>query len=539
MAMTHSPWRSLAGLVLPLLVLNGLLTLGNRWPGLGVTLNGQLSIELALGVAVLAGWIGWRGAPSPRQRTGLAALASLWVVLRYVDITAPAMLGRGVNLYWDTQHVWQVLRMAGTEGHAGALALGFAALLLAVGVLFVLIRMLITALCRALGQTPARRVALLMSALVLAAWFAGPRFGVNTDAGFARPVSTTLTEQARMLAASIASRNSGGALLGPSPAFDGNLGVLAGADVLILFAEAYGAITFDAPHIASAIVESRRAFKQAIGDTGRHVVSARVRSPTFGGASWLAHAALLTGVDTSNPDHYAALLTTRRPSLVSHFARHGYRTIAWMPGIQRPWPEGRFYGFDRYATVNSIGYQGPAFGYWQVPDQASMALLEAQELFPAHPPGPHTPRLVVFPTVITHAPFRPVPPYVEDWSRILQPDGYTSAEVAAALAQPVDWGAPTPAYIDALRYQFEWVGAFLRRRQDADFVLIIIGDHQPIGAVTGPGAPWDVPVHVISRNPELTRRLEAAGFVPGIEPAHAALGGMHALTRVLAEGFSD
>ena len=82
---------------------------------------------------------------------------------------------------------------------------------------------------------------------------------------------------------------------------------------------------------------------------------------------------------TSTNDTFL-LLTTRRPTLVSHVARHGYRTVGWMPGMQRPWPEVAFYGFERYADAQGVGYTGPGFGYWRIPDQASIALLHAQEL---------------------------------------------------------------------------------------------------------------------------------------------------------------
>lgn len=535
MATAHSRWHTLAALILPLLVLNILLTMDNRWPGLGVVLHARLSIELILGLALLGAWIGWRGAPSRPMQQGIAALASLWVVLRYVDITVPALLGRRVNVYWDTQHVWQILRMAGADGQWGTLVLGLLAFVLALAVLFVLMRLLITPLCTALCSPRARGWALAAAITIAAGWFAAPHPGFNPL--FAQPVSKMLTEQAQMLATSLANRDND-AMLTPSPAFDGNLAVLGGADVLILFSEAYGAITYDAPHIATAIGPARAAFGQAIDQTGRMVVSARVRSPTFGGASWLAHSALLTGIDTANPDHYAVLLTTRRPSLVSHFARHGYRTVAWTPGIQRPWPEGRFYGFERYADLTTLGYRGTTFGYWQVPDQAAMALLDAQELSPTEPPSARKPRLVFFPTVTTHAPFRPVPPYVDDWARIVRPDGYTPAEVAAALAQPGDWTAPTPGYIESFSYKFEWLAHYLLERADSELVIVLIGDHQPIGAVTGPGAPWDVPVHVISRNPLLTARLEAAGFVRGLEPPQTALGAMFELTSILAEQFA-
>ena len=68
------------------------------------------------------------------------------------------------------------------------------------------------------------------------------------------------------------------------------------------------------------------------------------------------------------------LLASERPTLVSHFARHGYRTVGWMPGLKRPWPEGAFYGFDRLADDAGIGYHGPDFGYWRIPDHAAMRL---------------------------------------------------------------------------------------------------------------------------------------------------------------------
>ena len=53
----------------------------------------------------------------------------------------------------------------------------------------------------------------------------------------------------------------------------------------------------------------------------------------------------------SDPGDYELLLATQRPTLVQHFKAHGYRTVSWMPGLQKPWPEGSFYGFDRYADA--------------------------------------------------------------------------------------------------------------------------------------------------------------------------------------------
>ena len=45
------------------------------------------------------------------------------------------------------------------------------------------------------------------------------------------------------------------------------------------------------------------------------------------------------------------------------------------------------------------------------------------------------------------------------------------------------------------------IGGYLRLRPDRDFVMILIGDHQPAAAVSGKDAPWTVPVHVIASRP--------------------------------------
>ena len=65
--------------------------------------------------------------------------------------------------------------------------------------------------------------------------------------------------------------------------------------------------------------------------------------------------------------------------------------------------------------------------------------------------------------------------------------------------------------------------------------VVIVGDHQPTAAVTGEGARWDVPVHVVSDDAALLARLEARGFVRGLEPARASLGGLQGLTTTLLE----
>ncbi|WP_341649362.1 hypothetical protein [Thauera humireducens] len=69
-------------------------------------------------------------------------------------------------------------------------------------------------------------------------------------------------------------------------------------------------------------------------------------------------------------------------------------------------------------------------------------------------------------------------------------------------------------------------------------MVIVVGDHQPMGTVTGPGADWDVPMHVITGNAVLLGRLAALGFQPGLEPDRPALGRMASITSRLVEVFA-
>ena len=183
-----------------------------------------------------------------------------------------------------------------------------------------------------------------------------------------------------------------------------------------------------------------------------------------------------------------------------------------------------------------LGYRGPKFGPWFIPDQYSMARFD--EL---HPIGPDTsPRLLFFPTITSHFPFRQVPPYQPDWSRLLSPRPFESEDVERALAYQVgDWMSLLPEYLRTIEYTYAWLAGYLEQPSPRDYLMILVGDHQPASSVTGPDAPWDVPVHVITSRPELVERFRALGFQPGLEPRRPVLGGMHELTWLLADAFDS
>jgi hypothetical protein len=500
-------------------ILNTLLTFENRWPGLGVLYMPRLSFELCLGLALLAAWVAWRGVPTPRATTALAFGFVLLVAVRYLDVTVPAVMGRPVNLYWDGRHAFELIRVVGQSWSWWHVTGALSALLLGASLLLVVARWGMATLAHALATLPSLRRGSGLAAgafsLCFVAYVPDER---DTRWFFSLPLTPTLMQQATLLTQA-AWPGQADATLGPGPAFDTDLHALrtpeGSADVILMFAESYGAVAFDDAAMQTTLAPARARLLDAIDASGRQVVSARVRAATFGGASWLSHASLLSGIAIDEPARHNLLLASERPTLVQHFARHGYRTVGWMPGIKRPWPEGAFYGFERLADDARLGYSGPDVGYWRIPDHAAMELLQAQELNSSS----RKPVFAVFPTTSTHAPFHPLP------------------TLPGESAADGDTGSTAERYTRSLRYQFRWLARHLAVTDPSRQVLIIVGDHQPPGGLAGRDASWDVPVHVIASDPALIRRFENLGFTAGLQPSDAALGDMHELTRALLLAF--
>jgi hypothetical protein len=314
------------------------------------------------------------------------------------------------------------------------------------------------------------------------------------------------------------------------------LGRLAGDDVLLMFLESYGAVTYDAPAIARIVAPARDELAHAAQATGRHVVSAYASSPTFGGGSWLAHASFMSGVEVRDTGDYMLLLTQERDTWPKRFRAAGYRSIAVMPGMRSAWPEGAFYGFDAIHDELALEYQGPDFGWWRIPDQFSLARVGDLETRA----DLHAPLLTFFPTINTHVPFLPVPPYQADWQRVLAAEPYPAEDVEASLAAMPDWEALGEPYADSFVYTFTYLAGYLRERPAADEILVLIGDHQPAASVAGPGARWDVPVHVVTHRDDIAAGLIAAGFVEGVAlaPQQKPIATLPELSALLLSTFA-
>ena len=529
-----------------LLLLDVSVTFENVWPTPRVWWEGGVSIELAVCLLVMA-IAGWRRRQPPSAKT-IAWLSAAWTALvfgRYTDVTAPALYGREINMYWDAQYMPDVAAMITRVTPLWLIVATAAAMTLIIWLVYRAIRWAWTVVGAALAAVPERRIAMVASLAVITL-FAASRVGQSNQSWvfisteykvdeswlFPAPVISTYAHQVRLVAAEAFSSK---APLAATPAMDSDLSGVKDADVFLVFIESYGAAAFERTEIAGPLAASRANLAAAIHETKRGVVSAYVESPTYGGNSWLAHVSLLSGVEVREARTNARLMAERRDTLVRAFGRQGFRTVALMPGLRGPWPEGSFYGFDEIYGTDRLAYAGPEFGWFAVPDQFSLHRLDALELTRTS----RQPLFVFFPTISPHFPFSPTPPYQPDWRRLSSVDPYDGPDLVRAYERQPDWVHFARDYADAMAYEFASLAGYLREHADRDVVMIILGDHQPPALVSGEGASWNVPVHIVTSRPALAQRLMTSGFRHGLAPSQPVIGRMHALLPLMLEAFGE
>jgi hypothetical protein len=527
-------YRRTAAALLALLFLNGSLSFRNWWPTPGILPDARLAPGFVWLWLLLLLVVTWRGALS-RRAAGL--LAAVYSSSCFADVTAPALFGASIaGRAAVPRFVWVAVQ----EGAWWQVTVALTALAARWG-LHRLLRVSIEVVARERCRMRCVRTGPGASAAAVALVLANHAGVRATWPLVSKPVLASYWGQFDLLASAASSQRIARALPATT-VVDGALASansralegLQGRDVYLVFLESVGAVVYDDERAVRLLGPARERLAGDIAAAGLQVVSAFVRSPTIGGGSDLAHVSLLAGMDLADPRRHDLLLTTTRPSLISVFRSHGYQTFGMYSSVFWDWPERAWYGYDVYVEGRTLDYRGPTLGnWWRVPDQFAFARFE--QLYPRVPPAP--PRFVFAATINTHVPFGPVPPYQPDWQRLLGEWPFDDADAARALAVPVDWLDMTPAYLRLVEYTYRWIGGYLRLPPSRDTVYVLLGDHQPTANVSGEGASWDVPVHIISRDPQLLERFVAQGFAAGLEPPRTPLGGMHELTAMLLRAF--
>jgi hypothetical protein len=286
------------------------------------------------------------------------------------------------------------------------------------------------------------------------------------------------------------------------------------ADVACFIIESYGETVFADPGQRDHLLPVLAAFEQTLRSNDFFVCSNFLVSPTFGGTSWLALGTLESGVRVGNQMQYNYLLNSRVTPLAAYFNQAGYLTVSIMPGTVLPWPEGEFFGYQRTYYARDFDYKGPAFDWSPMPDQFVLDAIAQKEL-----ENRRQPCFLRFELTSSHAPFSRQPPYIADWSRIGDGSIY---HALPPVTFPVTWpdlSNATEAYTSSLIYDFKLLCDYLPRYFKKSGLIVILGDHQPNGQLTGDQAGWSVPVHIISSQQDLLQPFIDGGYTKGLIPS--------------------
>jgi len=297
--------------------------------------------------------------------------------------------------------------------------------------------------------------------------------------------------------------------IGPGPHFS----ALAGTDVVLIFIESYGRSAIEDPRYASLTENRLRSVETQIQAAGLEARSGWLTSPTVGGISWLAHGTLLSGLWVNNQGRYDRMITSERTSLNSLFRSSGWQTTAVMPAITLDWPEAGYFGYDSIRDAAGLGYKGKPFNWITMPDQYTLSAFERLER-----QSGHKPLMAEMALISSHAPWTPLPTLI-DWDRV--GDGSVfNAQAESGDTPSVVWADPNRVrsqYIKSIDYTLETLGSYMAR-YGKNTLFILLGDHQPASIVTGEGASRDVPMHIVSGNPEILKRLDSWHWQAGMTP---------------------
>ncbi|MGV9760410.1 CDP-alcohol phosphatidyltransferase [Streptomyces tricolor] len=501
----------------------GALVMPNTVVRLGPATFFRLPAEAIVGAAVLL-------ALPRRPRVAVAAASGVLLgavtVLNALDMGFNQYLGRSFNVVLD----WSLLGDAESYledslGRTATLA-AVAGVIALVLLLLVLPALAVVRLSGLLARHPGTATRGTLIAGVV--WITCSSLGVQM-AGVpiasdrtatalktqARRVSDTLADEAefRKVARVDAFGNTPGGQLVPD---------LRGKDVIFTFIESYGRSAIEDPVISPGVNRTLDVRTKALAAAGFHARSGWLTSATYGGSSWLGHSTTMSGLWISNQQRYRTVMASDHLSLTGAFEKTGaFDTVGVMPGVQKGWPEQKWYGLDKVYNAFQLGYRGPKFSWSTMPDQ--YALQQYQERVHSKPPAAGRSRMSLLILTSSHQPWAPIPKMV-GWDRL--GDGSVFADIEAAGNRAEDVIADTTRsreeYGKSIQYSVTALTEWLERYGTEDTVLVFLGDHQPIARVSGNHASRDVPVSIVAKDPRMLDKIADWDWTDGLRPAEDA-----------------
>jgi hypothetical protein len=461
----------------------------------------------------------------PRGRRIAAVLfglvLGLLVIVKALDVGFLAVLDRPFNPLNDWSYLGPGVGVLGDSiGRTAAVAVAIGASVVVVAVL-VLLPLAVVRLTRLVAAD--RRGSVRVVAALAVVWVLCAVAGLQSAPG-SRVASTSSTglvyDLISQLRADLEDREVFERQIADDPFRDTPddrlLTALRGKDVILAFVESYGRIAVQDSSFSQrveAVLDAGTGRLRAVGFSSQ---SAFLTSPTFGAASWLAHASLQSGLWVASEQRYDQLVTEDRLTLTDAFGRAGWRTVLSVPANTEDWSEGSsFYGLDQLYDSRNVGYDGPKFGYASMPDQFTLSAFRRLELAETDRPDV----MAEIDLVSSHHPWTPLPRLV-DWSEVGDGSVFDGMPEQGESADEVfrDPDRVRAAYGRSIEYALDSLISFVETYPDPDLVLILVGDHQPHTYVTGDHPGHDVPITMVAHDPAVMARISGWGWQDGMGP---------------------
>ena len=272
-----------------------------------------------------------------------------------------------------------------------------------------------------------------------------------------------------------------------------NLGI-GEADIHLVVVESYGAALFQKPEYQDHILDLYSYLEPLLIDDGWEIRSGYVRSPAFGGRSWLADATLLTASQINSQQIFDKIISEGEPAhLLKILSDFGYYRYYIAPGTTKTSDEWKTaYPFDRYIIRKDFGYEGPNIAFGTLTDQ--FALNRFSETFL----NSSLKEFAFYLLVSSHTPFVRIPVFKEDWDFSLNGKEYETGYLNIFENNWLTGKELAQGYLEGISYSLETTVRYLTEKLTQDEFMVVIGDHQPRKPISPPDPGYPVVFHIIT-----------------------------------------
>ncbi len=285
------------------------------------------------------------------------------------------------------------------------------------------------------------------------------------------------------------------------------------ADIHLLVVESYGHTLFTNETHRGNIAPIYEEIASTLDAAGWSSASGFLHSPAYGGRSWLADATLITGTRMTNQRIFDQHIYTENPNLSGQMGAAGYHTVYAAPGTRRTpddWKD--YYGYDEYLIEGGMGWEGPFISFGNMSDQYFLDFLGRRYT------GKSDPLFVTALMVSSHVPFVRIPEYFPDWDRLGDGTIYNTEGIRRFNNNWLTGSEYPEGYVYSIEYALKVILGYLDNYVDEDALVIIVGDHQPRTPISENTATSGVPIHFLSRTPEVLEPLYSEGLSEGFVP---------------------